>query len=234
MPVFQFKKFSVCDNRATMKVGTDAVVLGAWTDIVNVTTILDIGTGSGVIALMLAQRTNEHVSIDAIELLKEDSQQAIENVLNSFWPKKILVMNITLQQFHPETKYDLIVCNPPYFTKSLLPPTQERSNARHGTQLTFDELITAAIDLIQPEGKLSVILPAIEADTFITKASSKKFYLNRLTRFFSKVEKNQERSLMEFSLTARTFREDSLVLYQSENRWTEDYCRLTGDFYLDR
>ncbi|CAN5257588.1 tRNA1(Val) (adenine(37)-N6)-methyltransferase [soil metagenome] len=217
-----------------MKVGTDAVLLGAWADVQNVKTILDIGTGSGVIALMLAQRTNENVTIDAIESAKGDSQQAYKNMLASPWYEKISVITVALQEFHPKKKYDLIVCNPPFFTKSLLPPAKDRTNVRHDTQLTFDELIESAIELLSAQGRLCVILPPVEAEAFSAKAQAMNVYLSHQTRFFTREGKPQERSLLQFSLTSKVPKSDSLLLYQSGNQWSENYSKLTSDFYLDR
>ncbi len=234
MGVFSFKRFSIRDDGATMKVGTDGVLLGAWADIDNSKSILDIGTGTGIIALMMAQRTGAKTRIDAIELLKQDAIQAANNVTVSPWHEKISVIHISLQDFHPEKKYDLIVCNPPFFSKSLLPPDEARSSARHDSQLNSDDLIKGANKFLNSSGKLCIVLPTNESDTFILKASTRKIFLHRLTRFFTRIEKPQERSLMEFGLTPQPFKEDSLVLYESGNQWTEEYRSLTQAFYLDR
>lgn len=215
-----------------MKVGTDAVLLGAWADVGQANTILDIGTGSGVIALMMAQRTSSHTKIDAIELLKQDAGQALENSLNSPWAGKISVVNARLQDFFPQTKYDLILCNPPFFSNSLLPPSEKRTTVRHDTALTQDQLIESVVNLLSPAGKFSVIFPPTESENFISKASASNLYLHRLTRFFSRPEKPQVRSLLEFGLAAGAVREDCLLLYESEDQWTEEYRALTHDFYL--
>ena len=234
MGVFQFKKFSVCDDRATMKVGTDAVLLGAWSDVDRAKNILDIGSGSGVISLMMAQRSDSDSRIDAIELLADDAKQSSENILNSPWPLKISVTHTSIQNFLPETKYDLIICNPPFFTNSLLPPVETRSKVRHDTTLTLDELLAATVRLLSPIGKFCVILPAIESEIFIEKAKSKKLFLHHLTRFYSRADKPQERSLMEMTFVSAQSREDSLILHQSKDQWTNEYKALTKEFYLDR
>lgn len=217
-----------------MKVGTDAVLLGAWAVVEQAKTILDIGTGSGVIAIMMAQRSSEETKIDAVEILIEDAQQASNNVSNCPWPEKITVSNNRIQDFYPGKKYDLIVCNPPFFSNSLLPPNEKRSKARHPNTLSLDELIAATIRLLLPNGKLCIILPFAESETFTTKARSNKLLLHRLTRFFTRSGKLQERSLMQFAFTHQSPREESLFLYEANDEWTEGYHQLTKDFYLER
>ncbi len=234
MGIFKFKQFSVCDDRATMKIGTDAVLLGAWVNISLAKNILDIGTGSGIIALMMCQRSGPDVKIDAVELLTPDAMQASENISASPWPEKISVSNTSIQEFYPGRRYDRIICNPPYFSKSLLPPTGTRSKVRHDTTLTWDELLTAACRLLSPMGKLCVILPFVESEVFMQKANSKDLFLHHVTKFFSRHGKAQERTLMEFGFTSAPLREDSLILYQSKNQWTTAYRKLTQDFYLDQ
>ena len=232
MGVFTFKQFSICDDGATMKVGTDAVLLGAWPVMDHVNSILDIGTGSGIVALMLAQRSNPEALIDAVELQVEDARQARANVLNSPWPEKINVTQSRIQDFFPPKKFDLIVCNPPYFSNSLLPPLDKRGAARHDRALTFDELITSSTRLLATSGKFCVILPLAESEAFTHIAASSNLYLQRLTRFFTRTKKLQERSLMQFGFAPEPVSDNSLILYASGNEWTKEYRELTQDFYL--
>ena len=217
-----------------MKVGTDAVLLGAWSDVGQSKTILDIGSGSCIISVMMAQRSNPDTRIDAVELLKDDAQQSVENIVNSPWPDKISVTHSDIRTFTPSTKYDLIVCNPPFFSNSLLPPVEVRSRVRHDITLTLDDLISNTIRLLSPGGKLCVILPVNEGEFFIEKINAKNLFLNRLTRFYSRTSKPQERSLMEIGFIHDSLIEDSLILYQSKNQWTDEYRMLTSEFYLDR
>jgi tRNA1Val (adenine37-N6)-methyltransferase len=234
MAIFNFKRFSVCDDRAAMKVGTDAVLLGAWANVDGARTLLDVGTGSGVIALMLAQRTDEKAIIDAIELQAIDAEQAALNVHNSPWREKVIVHHTRIQDYKPVIRYDVIVCNPPYFADSLKPPGAERTRARHDSELTLQDLSTSAASLLAPSGAFSLILPLNKIDAFVLAATRNGLFLTRLTRFFSRNDKAQERSLMELKHQPAPYQEDSLVLYESGQEWTEKYSNLTGDFYLAR
>ena len=229
---FQFKKFSVNHDRCSNKVGTDAVLLGSWVDIHQVRTILDVGTGSGVIALMLAQRTDGDVHIDAIELEKEEASQAKENVLRSPWPNKISVVEKSIQAFNPDIKYDLMVSNPPFFTNSLLPPSVHRVRTRHTEQLTHHELIDHAIRLINPSGTLAVILPVAEGNNFKQLIFKKGWQVKRQLAFYSRKEKPQERWLFEFGIHPNPPQEEKLVLHKTGNLKSNDYIKLTEDFYL--
>jgi len=229
---FHFKKFAIHHDRCSMKVGTDAVLLGSWVDVSNAKMILDVGTGSGVIALMLAQRTEDEVQIDAIEIEKEDTSQSKENVLRSPWPSKISVFQKPLQEFEPSKKYDLIVSNPPYFINSLLPPTLHRQRTRHTEELTFEELITHSIRLLNPTGTLDVILPIQEGNDFKDLASENGLYIKRQLAFFSRKEKPQERCLLEFGFEQVKPKEEKMILYESGDLKSSDYINLTKDFYL--
>ena len=182
----------------------------------------------------MAQRSNPDTRIDAVELLKDDAHQSVENIVNSPWPDKISVTNSDIQAFTPSIKYNLIVCNPPFFSNSLLPPVEMRSKVRHNTTLTLDDLIASTIRLLSPHGKLCAILPVNEGELFIKKINIKNLFLNRLTRFFSRSGKPQERSLLEIGFSADSTTEDSLILYQSMDQWTDEYRMLTSEFYLDR
>lgn len=230
--VFYFKRFALQHDHCVMKVGTDAVLLGSWVTISNTRHILDVGTGSGVIALMLAQRTNDDVQIDAIEIEERDATQAKENVLNSPWSKKVEVYQKSLQVFESEYKYDLIVSNPPYFINSLHSPTRLRTQARHTVGLSFRELIEHSVRLLNSKGRLAVVLPFAEGNTFKLIAKENKLHLIRETAFYSREEKPQERWLFEFGLEASPSYSDRIVLYEKDSIQSEQYINLTKDFYL--
>lgn len=216
-----------------MKVGTDAVLLGAWVEVEKATRILDIGTGSGIIALMLAQRTPENTRIDALEPDQEASEQAQANVLESPWNNRIIIHQTKLQKFHPSNNYDLVVSNPPYFVNSYLPPNTNRKIARHNETLSHLELIQHSSKVINPEGRMAVILPFTEGDLFLKLASAYGFTCNRKLAVFSRQEKKQERWIFEFSFSKYQHAPETLTIHEgTDNQWSTPYKMLTKDFYL--
>lgn len=215
-----------------MKVGTDGVLLGAWCQVGNAKRILDIGTGSGVIALMLAQRSSTHACVDAIEISELSASQAAANVQASPWPDKVQVIPGDVKAFQTTHSYDLIVSNPPYFSNSLLPPNQGRMAARHDGDLSFLELVAALNRLLNKDGTFCLILPVAEATEFRKISQLAGLHLSRLTKFQTRAAKPPERELMAFVRNQTTTIEDTLLLYDAANRKSEDYLRLTGDFYL--
>ncbi len=215
-----------------MKVGTDAVLLGAWLNVMHANRILDIGTGSGVIALMLAQRSSEHVHIDAVEIEPQDALQAKENILNSPWPNRISVYELPIQQFTSELRYDLIVSNPPYFNNSFQPPDKKRLHTRHTVSLDFTELLSSVVRLLKPEGKFNLILPFSEGLEFIDLAKQHALFCSRQWSFRPREEKPIERWLLEFQLKSTKKEEGEIIHYTKADQWTEDYKNLTKDFYL--
>ncbi len=230
---FQFRQFRVGHRRSSMKVGTDAVLLGAWADVTGAKTILDAGTGTGVIALMLAQRTGGDAAIDAIEIDSEAAADAAENFAYSPWSSALSLIRMPLQKFDTQLRYDLIISNPPYFINSLKPPSPSRQTARHADRLTFDDLIAAATKLgKQPLGRLAVILPTEESIIFHTKASAQGLCLTRRCNFQTRAHKPVERVLMEFSFQHAELLTETLCLYSHGQEWTPAYRKLTGAFYL--
>jgi tRNA1Val (adenine37-N6)-methyltransferase len=229
---FQFKKFTVTHAGSTMKVGTDTVLLGAWTDVRDAHQILDIGTGNGTIALMLAQRTGENTVIDAVEIEETDVLQADENFSRSPWHSKIHLYHTAVQKFFPEKKYDLIVTNPPYFSNSQHPPDEKRERARHTTTLPHDELINAVLRLLKEHGKFNIVLPFTEGSQFIGLASQWHLYCTRQHGFKSRKEKPIARWLLEFQKNQRITETGEIVLYKGAEDWSDDYINLTREFYL--
>lgn len=229
--IFRFKQFSVKHDRCAHKVGTDGVLLGAWADVSHTNRILDIGTGSGVIALMMAQRSSSETNIDAIDISEEDCKQARENIAHSPWPEKISIENIALQKFKSDP-YDLIVTNPPFFIDSAKPPAEKRTIARHTESLPPEELLTHAKRLLSPRGKLCVILPVTEGQSIISMAESLGWYCTRLCEFKARDTKPVERLLFQLQLNKQKVNKELLVLYERDEEWTTDYKNLTRDFYL--
>ena len=230
---FQFKHFSIVQDRCAHKVGTDGVLLGAWVKVTESDLhILDIGAGSGLIALMLAQRSTAKTIIDAVEIGPDDIQQARENVSRSPWPGKIKLHHTAVQNFFPVNHYDLIVSNPPYFEKSLLPPDKHRTLARHTHTLPFRDLLSNASRLLTEKGRLAVILPFTEGLKVIELARKEQLNILRKTGFRSRAEKPVERLLLEFSRETCVAQESELTVFDKENTWSEEYKRITRDFYL--
>ncbi len=230
---FVFKQFKIVQDKCAMKVGTDAVLLGSWVNTSHAKTILDIGTGTGIIALMLAQRSAAH--IDAIDIDNNACVQSSENVNDSKWKDRIHIHNISLQQFtiESEHKYDLIVSNPPYFIDSSKALEESRTNARHTDQLPFDDLLNGVLKLLNPIGKFYVILPTKESEVFRDMAEEHKLYLTKLTRIITRTDKPEKRLMMRFEFIRRTFSEDSITIEEDERHsYTEEYKELTKDYYL--
>jgi len=220
------------DDRCAMKVGTDAVLLGVWVNVEVASRILDVGTGCGIIALMLAQRTSHEVMIEGIEVEAIDAEQAQENVNNSPWANRVHIHSVALQDFHSTTQFDLIVSNPPYFINSQLPPTAHRAKARHTHSLSFEELITHSLQLLNANGRLAVVLPFEEGNLFQSLAEQHGLFPNRRLAFYSRQGKPQERWLLEFSKSKLPVKEEQLILHGEGETWSEDYQNLARAFYL--
>jgi tRNA1Val (adenine37-N6)-methyltransferase len=228
--VFRFKQFSIAHDKATMKVGTDGVLLGAWTTVDQAKRILDVGTGTGVIALIMAQRSDKS-HIDAIDISEAACTQALENVNNSPWPTKIKVYHQALQNF-TASPFDLIVSNPPYFINSYKPPEALRTQARHTETLSHETLLINAKRLLVPHGKLNLILPITEGKQMLERATKMDWCCSRLCTFYSRKEKPPERLLLELQLQAVPTIEQELILYESGDVWSADYQNLTRNLYL--
>ncbi len=216
-----------------MKVGTDAVLLGSWVNPSNAKSILDIGTGTGIIALMLAQRSGAR--IDAIDIDSNAFIQATENVNVCKWKDRIQVHHTSLQQFAATEihKYDLIVSNPPYFIDSSKAFEESRTNARHTDHLPFDDLLKGVLQLLNSTGKFYIILPIKEGEFFREMAENNKLYLTKLTRVFTRSDKPEKRLLMRFEFTKRMLSEDSIVIEEDERHsYTPAYRALLKDYYM--
>lgn len=231
---FEFKQFTIKQDRCAMKVGTDAVLLGAWTSCGEAQTILDIGTGTGVIALMLAQRCKAF--IDAIDIDENTCDQAKDNAKQSKWADRVNVHNISLQDFVavPRLKYDLIVSNPPYFIDSSKASGVERTKARHADLLPFPELVAGVKKLLAENGRLCVILPVKEGERFREIAESKGLHLSKLTRVRTTQDKQTEkRWLMQFEFKPKSFSENSIVIEKDKrHEYSDEYKELTREYYL--
>ena len=229
---FTFKQFSINQNQNVHRIGTDGVLLGAWVEVENTTSILDIGTGTGVIALMLAQRSKAEIL--AIEPDLEAFSMAGENFKASPYRERMQIVNTTLQDFASNTPFDLIVSNPPFFENSLKSPSANRIQQRHTDTLSSAQLLENTFHLLAAEGRLAVILPVVEGNRFIHLAESMGIILQRSCAVFSKEGKPQERWLLEFSKKpCANPTAVNLYIMNAAGQWKDDYKNLTKDFYLN-
>lgn len=228
---FTFKQFEINHEGCAMKVGTDGVLLGAWCSSQSARRIADVGTGTGLISLMCAQR-NATAKIDAIEIDSSAAKCARENVARSVWNDRIEVIESAIQQFSTEERYDLIVSNPPYFSETLQSPDPSRATARHNCSLPHRDLIDAAKRLLTPDGRLSIILPADESRRFAMQAVVAGLYLRRRCDIATKKGAAPKRTMSEWSLATGEASIEELTLSAEDGSRSEEYSRLTEDFYL--
>ncbi|MES2656586.1 MAG: methyltransferase [Bacteroidota bacterium] len=230
---FQFKQFLIKQDKCAMKVGTDSVLLACLTDVSNCKTVLDIGTGTGIIALMLAQK-NTSLLIDAIEIDDDAFIQAKENIETSVFAPQIQIHHGALQHFEPDKKFDLIISNPPYFIgkNNFSIHNIQRAKARHDDDLPFDVLIQKASDLLTNDGTLRVILPAQESKVFINLALQMGLYLQVQTYLKPKPDKSYNRVIIQLGKTEQTVIENEFTIYHEDGNQTEWYKETCKDFYL--
>lgn len=230
---FQFKEFRIVQEKAAMRVNTDGVLLGGWANVAQVQTILDVGTGTGLIALMLAQRSK--AKIIGVEIEKNAAEEANFNIQNSKWNSRISIENIAFQKFanSHSGNFDLIVSNPPFFSNSEKNPDPKKSIARHNDSLPFTELLKGTAKSLNENGRLAVILPRNAVDDFQQKANDLNLFLNRICEVFPKNEVPANRALLEFSKQKTPLETSSLTIYNSENHsYTDEMVAIAKDFYL--
>jgi len=233
--MFKFKQFSINQDKTAMKVGTDGVLLGAWTPINhNPFSILDIGTGTGLIALMLAQRTTAE-QIDALEIDEDAYEQAVDNFENAPWSDRLFCFHAGLDEFieEPEDEYDLIVSNPPFYSEDYKTENEQRDLARFQDALPFEELVEAADLLLSENGILTVIIPYKEESRFMALAKDFELFPIKITRVKGTPNTEIKRSLLAFSRHEITdILTDELVIETDRHLYTPEYISLTKDFYL--
>ena len=232
--MFQFKQFSVQQDKSAMKVGTDGVLLGAWAPLDHRPfSILDIGAGTGLIALMLAQRSNAE-QIDGIEIDDDAYEQAVENFENSPWGDRLFCYHAGLDEFmdEPEDEYDLIVSNPPFYTDGYLSGDEQRDKARFTESLPFEDLIEASALLLSEDGVMAVIIPFKEEEKFIALAKEDELYPFKITRVKGTPTTEVKRSLIAFSRDVKEIVIDELTIEIERHNYTEAYTELTKEFYL--
>ena len=231
---FQFKQFKIIQEKAAMKIGTDGVLLGAWAHVSGVKSVLDVGTGTGVIAIMMAQRST--AKIIGIEIEKNAAGESIFNLQNSPWKERISIENLSFQEFveTSQSTFDLIISNPPFFINNTKNPDRNRTIARHNNLLPLTDLVNGSVKLLKKSGKLALILPVIAAEEFIKLAKNEGLHLVRLTEVKSNLQKNTHRYLMEFTKKQTALKKDCLTIYkESGSDYSELYKQLTCDFYLN-
>jgi len=229
---FQFKKFKVFHDQSSMKVGTDAVLLGAFLSCDKAKNILEIGTGSGVIALIAAQKTS--AQIIAIDIHKNSVIQAYKNFSLSPWAGRLKSQHISIQDFSKkqELLFDCVVSNPPFFENDMKSKDSDRNIARHNDHLSPKELIDSVRKILHPRGIISLILPKTEGELFIQMALENKYYLKRKILIYPKKSKPANRIIFDLCLYQTITKFNSLVIRNENNEYTQQYRELTKDFYL--
>jgi len=231
---FKFKEFTINQNSSAMKVGTDSVLLGAWTSLDNNPfSILDIGSGTGILALMLAQRSSAEL-IDAIEIDDDAYEECVENFENAPWNNRLFCYHASLEEFTKdiEEKYNLIISNPPFYSEDYKSQNKQRDMARFADALPFSHLIESVSKLLAIDGVFSVIIPFKEQQDFIELASKFNLFPIRILHVKGNPDSEIKRSLLEFSFQKNSVTIKTLIIETLRHQYTQDYINLTKDFYL--
>ena len=231
---FKFKQFTIYQDRCAMKIGTDGVLLGAWTNISNSPeSILDIGSGTGIIGLMLAQRCYAD-TIDAIEIDEDAFEQCVENFEASPWADRLFCYHASLDEFLDEVddKYDLIISNPPFYSEEVSSGDSARDLARQNSSLPFSLLFKGVSGLLSEKGIFALVIPYKEEKRVLQEALKLRLYPARLQRVKGHPDSEVKRSLIEFHFKNTEVLTNELIIEKSRHEYTEDYINLTKDFYL--
>lgn len=233
--MFQFKQFSILQDRCAMKVGTDSVLLGTWCPIENNPfSVLDIGAGTGILSLMIAQRSHAE-QIDALEIDEDAYEQCVENFENSPWGDRLFCFHAGLDEFmeEPEEEYDLIISNPPFYSEDYKTENSQRDLARFQDAMPFEELVEAADLLLSENGIFAVIIPYKEEEKFIDLCAKVELFPVKVTRVKGTPNTEIKRSLLAFKRYELPVLEaDELVIEINRHDYTDAYIELTKDFYL--
>lgn len=230
---FRFKKFSVAQDQCAMKVGTDGILLGSWTSIEYAPDfVLDIGAGTGLLSLMLAQRC-PNASIHSIDIDKKAHIQSTRNYEASPWRDRLTSYHTSLNDFEPldEHRYDLIICNPPFFKENYKTLNIQRDLARFQDAMPFDILLSRVASMLDPQGSFSLIIPYSEEAHFISLASQESLYPYRVTRIKGTPSSPIKRSLLQLSFQKKAALYNDLIIEYTRHEYTEDFIQLTQQFY---
>jgi len=228
---FRFKQFNIWHAKDVMKVGTDGVLVGAFVKCDKAKYILDIGTGSGLIALMLAQKSDAMIS--AIDINESACELAEVNVSRSNWQNQIEVINTTLQKYKAKNKLDIIVSNPPYFRTDVISPNHKRAIARHSIELCSEDIIEFAVNNLSQGGQLVVIYPTEQAEDFILMSKAKGLYLNRRLNIKGNFNTSVVRVISEFSNVDSEILESTISIEKEKRHdYSDEFRALTGSYYL--
>ena len=231
---FFFKQFGLFHHRSTMKIGTDAILLARWVDVSENDDVLDIGTGCGLIPLMLAQKGIK--SVDAVEIDKESCEEAAQNFANSAWNSSLFAINDDIKHYSKkcEKKYDLIVSNPPFFFGDNIPEKAKKGLARHTNTLSYNDLLTSVKTLLKPEGRFALVLPARESKTFLKDAENQGFYLQKEMKIVPIEGKEPNRINMQLVVNqADNINSETFVLRHQDHSFTKEYKDFLKEYYLD-
>jgi tRNA1Val (adenine37-N6)-methyltransferase len=228
---FSFKKFIIHQDKTAMKVTTDACILGAYSDVQNAKRILDIGTGTGLLPLMLAQRSEE-AKIEGIEIEEVAYNQAVENVEKSIFKDKIKLYHTDIQSFISENCYDLIISNPPFFQNHLKAEIQTRNNALHTDTLSFEDLLSSVIRLLSPNGTFIVLLPAYQSSVLELMANELGLFANKKLNIHHREGSKILRIITTFGFEKVETQIEELFIKNSVESYTVDFQRLLKDYYL--
>ncbi|MFK7782461.1 tRNA1(Val) (adenine(37)-N6)-methyltransferase [Psychroserpens sp.] len=231
---FKFKQFSINQDQCAMKIGTDSVLLGAWTTVENHPfSILDIGAGTGVLSLMLAQRSQAQL-IEALEIDDRAYEQCVNNFEESPWNDRLFCYHASLKEYTEEVEdtYDIILCNPPFYSEDYKTNNKQRDLARFQDAMPFKHLLECTSNLLSENGLFSAIIPFSMEEYFTNTASELKLFPKRITRVKGNPTSDTKRSLMEFSFLKTETKYSDLVIETSRHQYTQNYIKLTEDFYL--
>ncbi len=231
---FFFKKFALFHHRSTMKIGTDAILLARWVEVSPDDEVLDIGTGCGLIPLMLAQKGIK--SADAVEIDNDSYEEAAQNFSNSAWKSQLFAVNDDVKHYSEvcTKKYDLIVSNPPFFFGDNIPEKAKKGLARHTNTLSYNDLLVSVKKLLKPDGRFSLVLPARESKTFLKDAENQGFYLKKEMKIVPIEGKEPNRINMQLVVNQVDKTESEVfVLRNQDHSFTKDYKEFLKDYYLD-